>query len=407
MKRPRSLPPREDGVGAAMDSLVLHVAEDGDNFKLIWSGYKSGDPDPWTPRPYLVDAGLLQQAANAVRAQLRGIAFMPSCCKAAEFAPLLQKLAQRGRDLFLQLMPDSSSGESSEVQRRLEQLAQNSSDGRPYHRARPDLKVTLDTERLFVPWGFAFSGSTDHLPGMPSVSLTDMKGFWLSLFNISIAYGGSCSLPHHRKASFRRLFALHEDMFVRAKTSLEKRCLDRLNTLLEEDPTPATDWDSFELDWDVVKDDYDSVLYVYGHSDGQRIQLSDVANDPKYELLASSLKKFRKRARGSASIFMLNGCRTAAPSPASAEEPISANFLKETRQPGYYGFIGTEAQVSNIFACRYGTEFLWRLCKEGKSVGEAFDELLECDDLFPHNILYTCYADRKFRFITSVSSAEN
>ena len=110
------------------------------------------------------------------------------------------------------------------------------------------------------------------------------------------------------------------------------------------DPTPATDWDSFEVDWDVVKDDYDSVLYVYGHSDGQRIQLSDVANDPKYELLASSLKKFRKRARGSASIFMLNGCRTAAPSPASAEEPISANFLKETRQPGYYGFIGTEAQ---------------------------------------------------------------
>ena len=62
-------------------------------------------------------------------------------------------------------------------------------------------KATLDTERLFVPWGFAFSGSTDHLPGMPSVSLADMKGFWLSLFNISIAYGGSCSLPHHRKAS--------------------------------------------------------------------------------------------------------------------------------------------------------------------------------------------------------------
>ena len=102
-------------------------------------------------------------------------------------------------------------------------------------------------------------------------------------------------MPHHRKASFRRLFALHEDMFVRAKTSLEKRCLDRLNTLLEEDPTPATDWDRFEVDWDVVKDDYDSVLYVYGHSDGQRIQLSDVANDPKYELLASESQKVQEK----------------------------------------------------------------------------------------------------------------
>ena len=46
MKRAHSLPGASDGVGAAMDSLVLHVAEDGDNFKLIWSGYKSGDPDP-------------------------------------------------------------------------------------------------------------------------------------------------------------------------------------------------------------------------------------------------------------------------------------------------------------------------------------------------------------------------
>ena len=37
---------RRERRGAAIDPLVLHIAEDGDNFKLIWSGYKSGDPDP-------------------------------------------------------------------------------------------------------------------------------------------------------------------------------------------------------------------------------------------------------------------------------------------------------------------------------------------------------------------------
>jgi hypothetical protein len=98
---------------------------------------------------------------------------------------------------------------------------------------------------------------------------------------------------------------------------------------------------------------------------------------------------------------MFNGCRTAAPKPESEEVPISANFLKETRKPGYYGFIGTETVVSNIVACRYGTEFLWRLCKQGKSVGEAFDELLLDETLFPHNTLYTCFADRKFRFVSA------
>ena len=68
---------------------------------------------------------------------------------------------------------------------------------------------------------------------------------------------------------------------------------------------------------------------------------------------------------------------------------------------GYYGFIGTETVISNIFACRYGTQFLWRLFKEGKSVGEAFDELLSDDTLFPYNTLYTCFADRKFQFVSA------
>jgi hypothetical protein len=398
---------RESGACAAMGSFVLHIAEEGDNFKLIWTGYE-GD-DIWTPNPYLVDAGPLQQAASAVRTQLRAIAFMPGRCSAAEFASLLHDLAQRGQELFLQLMPasDSASGDSTEVQGRLQQAEQSSSG------ERHELKVTLGTERLFVPWGFVFSRSMDNLPKVPSVSLADMTGFWLSQFNISIAYGGSRPLPNDRKASFCRLFALHEDMFARAKTSLVDEhmdeCLARLDALLEDQPKPTTDWDNFESAWTRVTDDYDTILYMYGHSDGKRIQLRDSGDDPKdnpkFDLLVSSLRRFRKKTRGSASIFILNGCRTAAPTSTSAEEPMSANFLKETRQLGYYGFIGTEAQVSNTFACRYGTEFLWRLCKEGKSVGEAFDELLERDDLFPQNVLYTCYADRKFRF-ASVPGAE-
>ena len=387
-----------------METFVLHIAEDGDKFKLIWT--ICGADGAWTPSPYMVDAGPLQQAANEVRVQLRRIAFLQPCCEKAEFASVLQKLALRGQELFFQLMPslDPTTGEPSEIQQKIEQIIRSS------HKF--DLNVTLDTDRLFVPWGFVFSDSTALLPALPSISLADMKGFWLAQFRISIAYGGSRSLPRERKASFCRVLALHEDMFVRAQRSLGEECLARLNALLEGEPCPSTDWESFEVSWTQVRDNKDTVLYVFGHSDGQRIQLSDSKSDPKYELPSSSLIRFRKRERGSASIFMLNGCRTVAPTgaavddPASTVEPVSANFLKETRQPGYYGFIGTEAQVSNTFACRYGTEFLWRLCKEGKSVGEAFDELLLSDELFPQNVLYTCYADRKFRFNSAPSVEE-
>jgi hypothetical protein len=223
-----------------------------------------------------------------------------------------------------------------------------------------------------------------------------MAGFWLSRFRISVTYGGSSPLPRARIRSFRKLYALDEDMFTRARTELTPDCGDRLGVLLAGEPEPTTDWDGFEDAWKQVAHLHDTVLFLFGHSDGQRIRLSTTAPEAKYEMLSSSLKKFRKKSRGSASVFVLNGCRTAAP--LSTGELISASFLKETRQPGYYGFVGTEADVPNTFACRYGTEFLWRLCIQGKSVGEAFDELLDEESMFPQNILYTCYAERDFRF---------
>ena len=88
-----------------MDFLTLHIAEDGDNFKLIWTGYGPGER--WNPPPYIVDAALLQQAANAVREHLRAIAFLPADRDPSAFLPLLHNLATRGYELYLQLTPDS------------------------------------------------------------------------------------------------------------------------------------------------------------------------------------------------------------------------------------------------------------------------------------------------------------
>jgi hypothetical protein len=384
-----------------MNSLILHIAESGDRLKLIWTGYGPGEQ--WTPPPYEVDPGLLQQAANAVREHLREIGNLPGKPDAMVFRVLLRNLAERGHDLYLQLMPDPdpADGQPSEIQQRLEQVLTDAGDD------RPELKVILGTDKLFVPWGLVFAGRTNLLPPRPSLSLSDMKGFWISRLRISVTYGGSNSLPRERKTNFCKLYALDEALFTGARTALDEECAARLDELLGDEPPPTTDWDSFEDAWTNVSDQNDTLLYLFGHSDGQRIRLrSQGGNDPKYELLSAGFRRFRKKVRGSASIFVLNGCRTSAPSPSSAVEPLSANFLKETRQMGYYGFIGTEAEVPNTFACRYGTELLWLLCKQGKSVGVAFDELLCRDDLFPQSILYTCYADREF-FFSQVNGRRN
>lgn len=382
-----------------MTSFVLDVAPQGDSFKLSWTVMSPGE-DSLTPEAYLVDGGELIQAAVNVRGQLRQIALMGDKGSPVEFAPLLKRLANYGRILFLRLMPDAdqTTGEISEIQQALEDAIRQSGE------AHSDLKVRLATDQLFVPWGFVFSGRKEQLPETPKLSIADMKGFWLAHFRISVVYGGDAKLPLERKTQSCPLFALHQDLFGLAVGELDKRSAERLDILLQSKPEPAMDWDTFEEVWTQVRDDHDSVLYVFGHSDGQHVQLKDVQDDPKWVLSTADLVRFRKLRRGTASIFMLNGCRTAAPKPESQEVPISANFLKETRKPGYYGFIGTETVVSNIVACRYGTEFLWRLFKQGMSVGEAFDELLSDETLFPHNTLYTCFADRKFRFVSAPSA---
>lgn len=393
-----------------MVSFVLRIAKNEEQFKVTWT-ITDGDEPPVTPAAYSVDPGLLRQAAGNVRQQLQVIADARQAFEKPAFAKLLKQLAQSGRILFKQLM--NPAPDEQEVRQRFQEVAKDS------NQIRHDFRIILETAELFVPWGFVFSGELSDVPNENelNMSLADMKGFWLSHFNISVTHNGDRPFPRQRKASVRKLFALHEDMFGAAKASLREakdeeslECLKRLEELLDgEDMTPVSDWDKFREAWEEVGSEHDSVLYLFGHSDGQRIELrerkKDEGIDPAFDLSAADLIDFRKDQPGeSAAIFLFNGCRTAAPD--SEDVPISANFLKASRERGYFGFIGTETEVTNVFACRYGTEFLWRLYQEGKTVGAAFDELLQSGKLFPQNLLYACYADRRFCFASVPGSAK-
>lgn len=394
------------------------------NYKFTWTIFEDDDT---TSLSYLVSEGYLKDAAHAVRLQLRVIAFQRGKPDKAKFKEILTRLANRGKDLFLQVM--GPAGEATDLRQRFEQLAQASNkawltyeasrkepaDLKALNKARLDFTVVLEVDDLFVPWGLVFASRLRDLPDEPKVSPVDMNGFWLSHFKISIVYSRTKKLPAQRKTSARKLFALHEAMFTEAKELLktdDQECLGRLEKLIDENMKPANDWDEFKESWEEVGSDHDSVLYLFGHSNGQRIELKDKKSgdvseddDPTYDLTASGLIGFRKEQPGdSAAIFLFNGCQTVSPKSESPEVPISANFLRATCDRGYWGFIGTETQVSNVFACQYGTEFLWRLYKERASVGQAFDELLQSDKLFPQSVLYSCYADRKFSLAASAET---
>ena len=124
------------------------------------------------------------------------------------------------------------------------------------------------------------------------------------------------------------------------------------------------------------------------------------------ELPVSSFQDtFRKRPdTRSASICILNGCRTLAPDEGASdsdealrEDRWPSGFRRATRLPGFYGFIGTETEVLNVWACLYGSQLLSLLSVDGLSLDEAFELLKHDKTTFPTNLVYTCCAQRDFR----------
>src|SRR4051794_10398995 len=125
-----------------MGSFRLRICDDSNRFKFIWDLPEGDLP------AYSVDAGTLAQTVVAVREQLRDIAFASSQFTKEEFADVLARLARRGSGLFQQLMPESGTGYPFDLQQRLEEVS------RAPKGERHDFKIILETDKLFVPWGF-------------------------------------------------------------------------------------------------------------------------------------------------------------------------------------------------------------------------------------------------------------
>ena len=370
--------------------------EDG-RLKLVWTA--TGQEVSWPAQPYEVSRGSLQQASETVRGVLRRLATLPDPPPEDQYRDVLRELFARGGALCDNLFTAADGGQPiADEARELLRTARfeaATADADP-----PSLEIILCDETIHVPWGFALDQDASDPPVAFKFSVEDLADFWLVCFRLSLRFqGGRSRLPKPGCGGSRSLYALHEDLFTRARAALRKRNAEldhRLDELLGCDAFTATTWTDCQQQWRRIAEEYDSILYMFGHSDGERIVLADGRETVDAVLPASSFgTSFRKRGdTRSASICILNGCRTAAP---SASQPWPASFLSATRKPGFFGFVGTETEVPNDFASRYGVKLLWRLCREGQSLGDAFDALRREPDLFPLSMLYTCFANRNFR----------
>jgi hypothetical protein len=89
-------------------------------------------------------------------------------------------------------------------------------------------------------------------------------------------------------------------------------------------------------------------------------------------------------------LVFLNGCHTAI---GSAKE---GGFLQATAYGGFCGFVGTEAEVPDVFALRFANAFLSQLLYTGSRAIDAMNKTRR--DYWPLSLVYNLSCHPDFRF---------
>ena len=345
----------------------LTLTRHQDTLQACW------ETDDWE-ETYTAPLDRVIQKSLSVREALRQLnEFSHANCQSndawegSEFKSLIYDLQQEGEDLYLALLKsDDETGEL--IKSRLAQVER--------------LKLSITVHKgITLPLGFLFPSHCKP-PGVFGRTLDAFKGFWVVDHQITMkAYG--CSCLRKKTEDVKVLYALDTDQFLELIESLHLH--DDWDPLLALDVGHAGNWNATYAKWREITEtrDSDNVFFLFGHNDRSGFHLG--RNDRKSREKFIDQFKRRRTDTGSTLLFM-NGCSTVGDG--------NSSFLEVAGRPGFCGTIGTEAEIANDFAIRYAGRLLNKLLLSGSptALGDAFDAMMHEADLFPRNLLYTCYA---------------
>jgi hypothetical protein len=349
----------------------------GDTFQLAWGN------ETRELYPYAISFNRVQDASEGVRAVLGQISKHYMDCDIigadADYTKFLRPLAEAGEELSEAIFPISC---TSNIPRNIAERIRNSNPRCP-------LSIIYEETPLHVPWNFIFRKDSTELK-KPVGNLNDFDDFWTNVFRINISFNQVDDF-FDDEASDRAsclLQVFHKDQFKAAESRLNVNERDRISRLRRLKVGDSTDWKSCKQKWKSAQD-CDSLLYIFAHSDGDTIYLADSA-EGKDAIDANGFQNTFKKSPGakSNSICFINGCRTGAGF-------LGSGFIGVTSMPGFQGFIGSEAEIWNAFALRYGAEFIDRLCYNQRCVEDIFEEMRT--EFYPLSLFYSCFAQPHFR----------
>jgi hypothetical protein len=352
---------------------TLTLIQHGTLLQLIWES-ESWNTEYWVPLMAVLEAS---QRIRRILDQLNTFAHANHVLRdpweGDEFAAIIANLRARGEDLYLALLDTEECEKRQLVESK---LIQNS-----------DVSLSVKVIKgLALPLGFVCPSHCAAQQGIGR-QLNVFKGFWVFDHRLTLnAVGGTCNRSHTE--DMKVLFAVDNDEFIRLIDVFRLR--SEWDPLLALDVGKADGWNQVVDKWRGIteENDYDSLFMVLGHNDENGLHLG-----PSQSMSAAKFKQrfSRKLSDVGSTLLFMNGCSTVGDGPTS--------FLKVVGRPGFCGLIGAETEIANDFALAYAGRFLNRLLLGQKpvTVGEAFHAMRDENDLFPRNLLYSCYAFQNFR----------
>jgi hypothetical protein len=350
--------------------------------KIVWATSDATFP------PYEIDRGMLERCAQAVRTQLGTLVKACMGTPPLALAPIIKKLAEEGANLHKSLFHCGDGRDRpEEIRNWLASLP---------HRCR--LTFVVDGY-VHVPWGLMYDGNPEHLPeNGDALSASTYEAFWCLRYLASCVYcrvqplgGGDV----RQRFDTRVLPVIHRAEYDNSITFMPTEEARALSVMVSEAGGAIETKEALKTKWQELGRT-NRVLFFYCHANGQNLALSarDLVSTDFLKLQLSVNDLLPDRI----AIGVLNGCSTAVGG-------NTGGFIEAMSREGFCGFIGTETEVPNIFALRFGGAFLSRLLSSGQHLVEVMDEMRR--QHWPLSLLYGIYGYPLLRVASANDAASD
>lgn len=349
---------------------VKVTSEENHYLKIVWSNHE-GFEFP----PYSIDMDTIKDKAEKTRNELYGLVKRILSKENNKICAQLDTLAKCGNELYKTLFSPVGYSDSKELPKGILGWLKNLDKPFRIHFTVPD--------RVHISWGLIYDGDITSLSNNSDIlEIENYIDFWCIKYSVSTAYNRIPPLANKNvsndKISFLPVF--HKDIYniICNSEDSEKDILDHIISTFCCSKLPIFDSKEFYSKWESIVNQ-NILIYFCCHA-----METDLALGAEDTIMTSELREKATEILNPNNICIafLNGCSTAA-------GHQKGGFLEATGQGGFFGFIGTETKIPDIFAIRFGADFLQTFFYSGKPLYEIMNELRRRH--WPLSLLYGLY----------------